>query len=66
MTDHPMSGDVSILRHILHRALVRYLTVRPGGFELPSGGPLRRVVEARILGYTTPSCGSGASRSSTC
>jgi hypothetical protein len=51
MTDHPMSGDVPILRHILHRALVRYLTVRPGGFELPFGGPLRRVVEARILGY---------------
>lgn len=51
MTEHPMSGDVQILREILHRALVRYLTVRPGGFELHSGERLRRVVEARILGY---------------
>jgi hypothetical protein len=46
-----MSGDVEILREILHRALVRYLTVRPGGFELQPGERLRRVVEARILGY---------------
>jgi hypothetical protein len=51
MTENPMSGDVEILREILHRALVRYLTVRPGGFELQPGEPLRPVVEARILGY---------------
>ena len=46
-----MSGDVEILRDILHRAIARYLTVRPGGFELQPGMRLRRVVEARILGY---------------
>lgn len=51
MTKHSMSGDVEILREILHRALVRYLTVRPGGFELHPGERLRPVVEARILGY---------------
>ena len=51
MTEHPLSGDVEILRDILHRALVRYLTVRPGGFELEPGEPLRSVVDARILGY---------------
>lgn len=43
--------DVGPLREILHRMLVRYLTVRPGGFELESGAPLRPVVEARILGH---------------
>ena len=51
MTEHPMSGDVKILREILHRAIARYLTVRPSGFELEPGERLRRVVEARILGY---------------
>jgi hypothetical protein len=40
-----------ILRDILHRALVRYLTVRPRGFELQPGERLCPVVEARILGY---------------
>ena len=43
--------DVQPLRAILHRALVRYLTVRPGGFELDRGERLRPVVEARILGF---------------
>lgn len=43
--------DVDPLREILHRALVRYLTVRPRGFELQPGGRLRPIVEARILGY---------------
>lgn len=43
--------DVQPLRAILHRALVRYLTVRPGGFELGRGERLRPVVEARILGF---------------
>ena len=51
MTELPKSGDVEILRDILHRALVRYLTVKPGGFELRRGDRLRPVVEARILGY---------------
>lgn len=51
MTENPMSGDVQILRDILHRAIARYLTVRPGGFELQPGERLRRVAEARILGY---------------
>jgi len=43
--------DVEPLREILHRALVRYLTVRPRGFELHPGDRLRPVVVARILGY---------------
>ena len=47
----PPRRDVEPLREILHRALVRYLTVRPGGFELQPGERLRPVVEARILGY---------------
>ena len=51
MSEHRRSSDVEILREILHRALVRYLTVRPGGFELQPGERLRPVVEARILGY---------------
>jgi hypothetical protein len=42
---------VQVLRDILHRALVRYLTVKPGGFELRPGERLRPVVEAGILGY---------------
>jgi len=44
-------GDVEVLRAILHRALVRYLTVRPRGFELAPGRPLERVLEARIVAY---------------
>lgn len=51
MSEFRRSGDVEILRDILHRALVRYLTVRPGGFELQPGERLRPVVEARILGH---------------
>lgn len=51
MSEQPISGDVEILRDLLHRALVRYLTVKPGGFELRHGERLRPVVEARILGY---------------
>lgn len=43
--------DVQPLREILHRALVRYLTVRPNGFELEPGEPLRKDIEARILGH---------------
>lgn len=43
--------DVEPLRELLHRALVRYLTVRPRGFELDSHSPLRQTVEARILGH---------------
>lgn len=43
--------DVDPLREILHRALVRYLTVRPHGFELTKGQELRRIVDARILGH---------------
>jgi len=44
-------NDVEPLRAILHRALVRYLTVTPRGFVLvdePSAVP---IVQARILGY---------------
>lgn len=43
--------DVEPLRAILHRALVRYLTVRARGFELERGEPLVPVLEARIVGY---------------
>ena len=43
--------DVDPLREILHRILVRYLTVRPGGFELVRGQELRRAVDARILSH---------------
>lgn len=47
----PRRRDVEPLREILQRVLVRYLTVRPGGFELQPGDRLHPVVEARILGY---------------
>lgn len=43
--------DVGPLRELLHRVLVRYLTVRPQGFELDPGTPPKPVIEARILGY---------------
>lgn len=46
-----MRPDVQPLRELLHRFLVRYLTVRPGGFELQKGERLRPQVEARILGH---------------
>ena len=39
------------LREILERLFVRYLTVRPGGFELEKGAPPKPVIEARILGF---------------
>ena len=39
------------LRDILERLFVRYLGVRPGGFELEKGAPLEPVIEARILGF---------------
>ena len=42
-------ADVEPLREILHSALKRYLTVRPRGFELHRGEPLRAAIEARIL-----------------
>jgi hypothetical protein len=44
-------GEIEPLRQILHRALVRYLTVRAGGFELERSAPLARVLQARIVGY---------------
>lgn len=47
----PPRRDVEPLREILHRALVRYLTVRPGGFELQSDERLRPVIDVRILGH---------------
>ena len=46
-----MARDIEPLREILHGLLVRYLTVRPGGFELAPGDPLQRALEARILGH---------------
>ena len=44
-------ADVEPLRELLHRALVRHLTVRPRGFELNPGERLRPVLEARILSF---------------
>ena len=44
-------SDLQPLREILHQAQRRYLTVRPRGFELNPGTPLRPAIEARILGY---------------
>ena len=43
--------DVEPLREILHRALVRYLTVRPAGLLLDKGELPRPDVEARILSF---------------
>jgi hypothetical protein len=43
--------DLQPLREILHSAAKRYLTVRPAGFELHPGQPLRPTVDARILSY---------------
>jgi len=42
-------SDVQPLREILHAAFKRYLTVRPRGFELQHGEPLRPTLQARIL-----------------
>ena len=44
-------SDIDPLREILHRALVRYLTVKPGGFEYDRGERLRPVINARILSF---------------
>lgn len=50
--DRPTSRpDVAPLREILHRALVRYLTVRPTGFELAPDEPTRPELDARILAH---------------
>ena len=43
--------DVEPLRDLLHRLLGRYLTVRPRGFELDPGAPLRQIIEARIIAH---------------
>ena len=43
--------DVQPLREILQRALARYLTVRPGGFQFVDGGRLHTQIDARILGF---------------
>ncbi len=43
--------DIQPLREILQSAQRRYLTVRPHGFEINPGTPLRAVLEARILGF---------------
>jgi len=43
--------DVGPLRDILQRALARYLTVRPGGFQLVDDGRLHDEIVARILGF---------------
>ncbi len=43
--------DVEPLREILHRALVRYLTVTPTGLLLDKDERPRPTVEARILGF---------------
>ena len=42
-------ADVQPLREILHAAFKRYLSVRPHGFELQPGEPLRPTLEARIV-----------------
>lgn len=39
------------LREILERLFVRYLGVRPGGFELEKRAPLQPAIEAKILGF---------------
>ena len=43
--------DVEPLRLILHRALVRYLTLRPAGFLLEADGRPTASLEARILAF---------------
>jgi hypothetical protein len=39
------------LREILERLFVRYLGVRPSGFERQIGAPLEPAIEARILAF---------------
>jgi len=43
--------DLQPLREILQQAQRRYLSVRPHGFELNPGTPLRPVLAARILSF---------------
>ncbi len=42
-------SDVQPLREILHAAFKRYLSVRPRGFELEPGAPLRPTLQGRIV-----------------
>jgi hypothetical protein len=44
-------SDLQPLRAILQQARPRYLTVRPHGFELNPGQPLRPTLEVRILSF---------------
>lgn len=44
-------ADVQPLREILHATCKRYLTVRPGGFQLQPGDTLRPTLDVRILGF---------------
>ncbi len=44
-------SDVHPLRELLERMLVKYLTVRPKGFELAKDRRLETTIQARILGY---------------
>lgn len=44
-------SDVQPLREILERMLVKYLTVRPKGFQLASERRLETTIQVRILGY---------------
>ena len=44
-------SDLQPLRAILQQARRRYLTVRPHGFELNPGQPLRPTLEVRILSF---------------
>lgn len=43
-------SDLQPLREILHRMLVRYITVRPTGFSLNGAAP-RSSIDARILSF---------------
>ena len=45
------TSDLQPLRAILQQARRRYLTVRPHGFELNPGQPLRPALEVRILSF---------------
>jgi len=45
------TSDLQPLRAILQQVRRRYLTVRPHGFELNPGQPLRPVLEVRILSF---------------
>jgi len=44
-------SDLQPLRAMLQQAQPRYLTVRPHGFELNPGQPLRPALEVRILAF---------------